>query len=281
MKSINDILLRGESLLKEITADYKIDAKLLLEFSLKKDSTYIFMNKFEDMDDDSIKAYQVLLDRRHSGEPLQYIIGVQSFMGLDFIVKPGVLIPRSDTENLVLAVMDKIKENNFEKVLDIGTGSGAIHLSLCHYLKNVTCTTVDISDAAISIAKENAVNLQVRDRVKYVKSDVFENINTKFDVIVSNPPYIPTQVIDGLQEELMHEPKIALDGGQDGYDFYRRIIKESPDYFNDTGILAFEVGHDQSRVIKDLLESSGFKDIEIHCDLSGIERVVLARYERL
>lgn len=281
MKSINDILLRGESLLEEITPDYKIDAKLLLEFALKKDSTYIFMNKFEDMDEDVIELYRSLINRRHSGEPLQYIIGSQSFMGLDFIVRPGVLIPRSDTENLVLAVMDKIKENNYKTVLDIGTGSGAIHLSLCHYLKDVTCTTVDISDAAISIAKENAVNLQVRDRVKYVKSDVFENINTKFDVIVSNPPYIPTQVIDGLQLELTHEPKIALDGGQDGYDFYRRIIKESPEYFNDTGILAFEVGHDQSRVIKDLLESSGFKNVEIHCDLSGIERVVLARYERL
>ena len=281
MKCINDILRRGESLLEEITQDYRIDAKLLLEYVLQKDSLYIFMNKEEILDEAVIHQYELLLARRHSGEPLQYIIGHQSFMGLDFRVAPGVLIPRSDTENLVLKVIEKIKESNYKEVLDIGTGSGAIHISLCHYLENVTCTTVDISDAAISIAKENAVNLGVRDRVKYVKSDIFENINTRFDVIVSNPPYIPTKVIDDLQEELSHEPKIALDGGEDGYDFYRRIINESPEYFNDTGILAFEVGHDQSQMIKSLLESSGFIDVEIHCDLSGIERVVLARYERL
>jgi len=281
MKCINDILRRGESLLEEITQDYRIDAKLLLEYVLQKDSLYIFMNKEEILDEAVIHQYELLLARRHSGEPLQYIIGHQSFMGLDFKVAPGVLIPRSDTENLVLKVIEKIKESNYKEVLDIGTGSGAIHISLCHYLENVTCTTVDISDAAISIAKENAVNLGVRDRVKYVKSDIFENINTRFDVIVSNPPYIPTKVIDDLQEELSHEPKIALDGGEDGYDFYRRIINESPEYFNDTGILAFEVGHDQSQMIKSLLESSGFIDVEIHCDLSGIERVVLARYERL
>ncbi|MBI9015511.1 MAG: peptide chain release factor N(5)-glutamine methyltransferase [Clostridiales bacterium] len=281
MKRINDILRRGESLLEEITQDYKIDAKLLLEYVLQKDSLYIFMNKDEIVDEALIHQYDLLLDRRHSGEPLQYIIGHQSFMGLDFKVAPGVLIPRSDTENLVLKVIEKIKEFNYKEVLDIGTGSGAIHISLCHYLENVTCTTVDISETAIAIAKENAENLGVRDRVKYVKSDIFENINTRFDVIVSNPPYIPTKVIDDLQEELSHEPKIALDGGEDGYDFYRRIINESPEYFNDTGILAFEVGHDQSQVIKSLLESSGFTNVEIHCDLSGIERVVLARYERL
>lgn len=281
MKSINDILLRGESLLREITEDYRIDAKLLLEFVLQKDSTFIFMNKNESMDELAIKKYENALNRRHSGEPLQYIVGTQSFMGLDFIVRPGVLIPRSDTENLVLAVIEKVKKNNFKTILDIGTGSGAIHLSLCHYLEGVICTSVDISDAAIEIAKENAVKLEVRHRVKYVKSDIFENIDERFDVIVSNPPYIPTQVIETLQKELAHEPKIALDGGRDGYDFYRRIISESPEYFNDTGILAFEVGHDQSQTIKSLLESSGFIDVEIHCDLSGIERVVIARYERL
>lgn len=281
MKSINDILKYGESKLASITEDFQIDAKLLLEHILDKDSVYLFLNKFEDVEDEMIERYKASIERRVQGEPLQYIIGVQSFMGLDFMVAPGVLIPRSDTENLVSMVIEKIKHSNYKKVLDIGTGSGAIHISLCHYLKDIECSTVDISEAAIEIAQKNAENLGVKDRIKYVKSDVFENINETFDVIVSNPPYIPTEVIEGLQVELTHEPIIALDGGKDGYDFYRRIIKESPDYFNDEGILAFEVGHDQSRVIKDLLESSGFKDVEIHCDLSGIERVVLARYERL
>ncbi|MCH4889361.1 peptide chain release factor N(5)-glutamine methyltransferase [Acidaminobacter sp. JC074] len=280
MKSINDILKYGEEKLKEATEDYLIDAKLLLEFVLDKDSLYIFMNKDKDLSDAEIEKYEAVLKRRFAGEPLQYIVGQQAFMGLDFYVAPGVLIPRSDTENLVTKVIEKIKSSGYQTVLDIGTGSGAIHISLCHYLESIHCTTVDISEDAIKIAKKNAEALNVKDRVKYVKSDVFENIDETFDVIVSNPPYIPTEVIDGLQKELFHEPKIALDGGQDGYDFYRRIIKESPKYLNNHGLLAFEVGHDQSRVIEALLIEAGFIDVEIHQDLSGIERVVLARYER-
>lgn len=281
MKSINDILRYGESELKDSTEDYLIDSKLLLEYVLNENSVYIFMNKHKIMNASDERKYIELIERRCAGEPLQYIIGHQSFMGLDFIVGPGVLIPRSDTENLVTKVIERIKANDYKSVLDIGTGSGAIHIALCHYLKDINCTTVDISEEAIAIAKKNAINLGVKDRVKYVKSDVFENINETFDVIVSNPPYIPTEVIEGLQKELFHEPHIALDGGKDGYDFYRRIIKESPEYFGAEGMLAFEVGHDQAQMIKQLLEGSGFKDVEIHCDLSGIERVVLARYERL
>lgn len=281
MKSINDILRYGESELKDSTEDYLIDSKLLLEYVLNESSVYIFMNKHKIMNASDERKYIELIERRRAGEPLQYIIGHQSFMGLDFIVGPGVLIPRSDTENLVTKVIERIKANDYKSVLDIGTGSGAIHIALCHYLKDINCTTVDISEEAIAIAKKNAINMGVKDRVKYVKSDVFENINGTFDVIVSNPPYIPTEVIEGLQKELFHEPHIALDGGKDGYDFYRRIIKESPEYFGAEGMLAFEVGHDQAQMIKQLLEGSGFKDVEIHCDLSGIERVVLARYERL
>ena len=280
MKSINDILKHGEEKLKVVTDDYLIDAKLLLEFVLNKDSLYLFMNKDEIVTELQAKAYEAVLERRQGGEPLQYIVGHQSFMGLEFYVAPGVLIPRSDTENLVTLVIEEIKSNGYQNVLDIGTGSGAIHISLCHYLENINCTTVDISEDAIKIAKKNATALNVKDRVKYVKSDVFEKIDETFDVIVSNPPYIPTTVIDGLQKELAHEPKIALDGGEDGYDFYRKIIKEGPKYLNNHGLLAFEVGHDQSRIVKGLLLEAGFINVEIHCDLSGIERVVLARYER-
>lgn len=281
MKSIDDILKYGESILMDVTEDYKIDAKLLLEYTLEKDSVYLFLNKHEKVTVQQEEAYFAVLKRRATGEPLQYILGQQAFMGLNFFVGPGVLIPRSDTETLVLQVIDQIKRLQYKSVLDIGTGSGAIHIALCHYLKDIQCTTVDISEEAISIAKKNALNLGVRERVKYVKSDVFENIEEKFDVIVSNPPYIPTEVIQGLQKELFYEPFIALDGGVDGYDFYKKIIKESIHYLNPNGLLAFEVGHDQGRYVKQLLEKAGFCEVEIHCDLSGIERVVLARYERL
>lgn len=281
MKTINDILEYGQSCLKPITEDYMIDAKLLLEFVLEKDSTYLFLNRLETIDYEKVEKYEALIHRRVLGEPLQYIVGAQYFMGLEFNVAPGVLIPRSDTENLVSLVIDKIKENNYTKVLDIGSGSGAIHVSLCHYLKEIHCTTVDISEDAIRIASSNAEKMGVKDRITYIKSDVFTEVKTTFDVIVSNPPYIPTEVIEGLQVELSHEPKIALDGGTDGYDFYRRIIEEAPAYFNQEGLLAFEVGHDQGQTIKQMLESAGYKDVEVHCDLSGIERVVMARYERV
>lgn len=279
MKSINDILRYGESILEAVTPDYKIDARLLLEEVLDCDRMYLLLNKTETMDDTNIERYQTLLTRRQEGEPLQYILGHQEFMGLDFKVRPGVLIPRSDTEPLVEAIIERFGTR--KHILDIGAGSGAIHIALLHYLKQATAIAVDISKDALAIARENAERLGVMERLSYIESDVFEKIDESFDVIVSNPPYIPTAVIDGLQKELFHEPKIALDGGLDGYDFYRRIIREASEYLNDNGLLAFEVGHDQSSTIRDLLLQAGYSDIEIIKDLSRIERVVIARYERL
>lgn len=280
MKSINDILKYGESYLCGSTPDYLIDAKLLLEHVLECDGLYLFMHKQDEIISENIVNYKLLLDRRKTGEPLQYIVGHQEFMGLEFDVAPGVLIPRGDTEPLVEAIIERV--GDAKRILDIGAGSGAIHISLAHYLKHVECVSVDISDEALKIAQKNAVKLKVSDRITYFKSDVFEALKgQKFDVIVSNPPYIPTKVIEGLQKELMHEPKIALDGGEDGYDFYRRIILESKLYFNANGLLAFEVGHDQSKQIVSLLEEAGYKNIEIISDLGQIERVVMARYERL
>lgn len=279
MITINAILKYGESSLEAITPDFKIDARLLLEFVLSCDRMYILIHKLDALDEKQESAYKSLINRRVSGEPLQYIVGTQEFMGLEFNVKPGVLIPRSDTEPLVEAIINRI--GNSKSILDIGAGSGAIHVSLAYYLKDVQCVAVDISKDALEIASNNAKKLGVFDRVTYYHSDLFESLNERFDVIVSNPPYIPTEVIEGLQPELFHEPKIALDGGKDGYDFYRAIILGAKDYFNDQGLLAFEVGHDQSRDIKAMLEEAGYTHIEIIKDLSSVERVVLARYERL
>lgn len=277
--NINDILKYGESKLENITQDYLIDARLLLEHVLECNRMYLLLNKFEEVDAHKIHLYEKVIQRRASGEPLQYIVGTQEFMGLTFIVAPGVLIPRSDTEPLVEALMKRMKGN--EHFLDIGTGSGAIHISLLHHFKNATAVSVDISAEALEIAKKNAENLKVTNRIKYLESNLFEKIHEKFDVIVSNPPYIPTEDLKTLQKELSHEPKIALDGGDDGYDFYRAIIKAAPEYFNEAGLLAFEVGHDQARTIKKLLEDADYQHIEIIEDLSHIERVVIARYERL
>jgi release factor glutamine methyltransferase len=143
------------------------------------------------------------------------------------------------------------------------------------------CTAVDISEKALEISEENAKKHGVLDRINYVKSNLFEQVNEKYDIIVSNPPYIPTKVIEGLQDELFHEPFIALDGGEDGYDFYRTIISQARDYLNDDGLIVLEVGHDQARTIEVLLKDNGYHHIEIIKDLSQIERVVLARYERI
>lgn len=278
MPSINDILRYGESFLKDTTRDYLIDAKLLLEHVLDESSIYIFMHREDVMDLEKEKLYKSLLERRKTGEPLQYIVGHQSFMGLDFDVKSGVLIPRSDTEVLVEKVIEK-NQQDYPRILDIGAGSGAIHISLAHYIKGAQLVAVDISKDAIEIARHNAKKLEVYDRIDYIESDVFENVSGIFDIIVSNPPYIPSEVIDGLQKELFHEPRIALDGGNDGYDFYRRIIDEGRSYLKIDGLMAFEVGHDQSDIVQKLFEEAGFYSIEIFSDLSGIRRVVMARLE--
>jgi release factor glutamine methyltransferase len=279
MKSINDILRYGESLLEEVTPDFKIDAKYLLEYVLACDSLYLFMNKDKAVTEEEKSQYLQLISRRKKHEPLQYIIGSQSFMGLDFNVRPGCLIPRSDTEPLVEAVLSR--GMNKKTLLDIGSGSGAIHISIAYTLRQMLCTAVDISEKALEISEENAKKHGVLDRINYVKSNLFEQVNEKYDIIVSNPPYIPTKVIEGLQDELFHEPFIALDGGEDGYDFYRTIISQARDYLNDDGLIVLEVGHDQARTIEVLLKDNGYHHIEIIKDLSQIERVVLARYERI
>lgn len=279
-QTINELILFGEKKLKNITDNNLLDSKLLLSEVLNSDSIYLFLNSKEMVSEEKNKLYNSYLDRRILGEPLQYIIGHQEFMGLEFLVKEGVLIPRSDTEILVETVLNKLDSNGAYKILDIGTGSGAVHISLAHFMKNSEFVSVDISDIPIEIAKKNAIINNVSNRITYYNSDLFENIKEKFNVIVSNPPYIPTEVIDGLQNEVSFEPKIALDGGKDGYDFYKRIIIEAKDYLIGIGLVAFEVGHDQANTIKELFRLAGYVDIEIYKDLSSIERVVIARYER-
>ncbi|KAA5805547.1 peptide chain release factor N(5)-glutamine methyltransferase, partial [Thermoanaerobacterium thermosaccharolyticum] len=198
------------------------------------------------------------------------------FMGLIFNVSPSVLIPRNDTEILVEEVLKRLKSG--DTVLDIGTGSGAIAVSIAKY-KDVKVYAVDISDEALEVAKENACENGVSDKVIFIKSDLFSSIpkDIKFDLIVSNPPYIRSNEINELQEEVKREPKIALDGGEDGLTFYRRIVKDSINYIKFGGIIAFEVGFNQAWDVKDILIDSGYSDIEVVKDLQGIDRVVLGK----
>lgn len=201
-------------------------------------------------------------------------------MGLDFFVKEGVLIPRPDTETLVEEIIDLCKDKNEEvDILDIGTGSGAITVSLAKYITNSKVMSFDISEIPLQVGKINAINNDVDNKIEFVKSDVFSAIKDKeiqFDVIVSNPPYIPKKDIETLHTQVKdYEPYNALEGGEDGLDFYRQITKESIDYLKQGGILAYEVGHDQAEDVSEIMKSYGYTKIYKKKDIQGIDRVVI------
>ena len=201
-------------------------------------------------------------------------------MELDFFVKEGVLIPRPDTETLVEEIIELCKNKSEQiNILDIGTGSGAITVSLAKYIENSKVMSFDISDIPLEVGKINAINNEVDNKIEFVKSDVFSAIKDtekQFDVIVSNPPYIPKKDIETLHTQVKdYEPYNALEGGEDGLDFYRQITKESIDYLKQGGILAYEVGHDQAEDVSEIMKSYGYTKIYKKKDIQGIDRVVI------
>jgi release factor glutamine methyltransferase len=232
------------------------------------------------LDKDAYDLYMKCVQRRMKKEPLQYIIGKQSFMGLDFKVNSNVLIPRQDTETLVETVISHYKQSQVESLLDLCTGSGCIAISLGFYTAIKQIVAVDISKDALQIAEENA-KINHIDHIQFVQSNLFENIEGSFDMIVSNPPYIPTQDIEELMEDVKnYEPKLALDGLEDGLYFYRTIAKESLDYLNGNGYLFFEIGYNQGQEVKNILKEKGYEELNILKDLAGLDRVVYGRKSR-
>jgi len=219
--------------------------------------------------------------RRTEGEPLQYIIGRWSFMGLEFIVTPDVLIPRPDTETVVESLLPAARGIKSPRVLDLCCGSGCIGISMCALVPRCTAVMCDISPAALEIARRNAelncVNRRVETVIVDVRAPVWESEPGKFDIIVSNPPYIPTEEIDTLQRELAFEPRIALDGGEDGLDFFRAIIKNFPTLLKKGGLLAFECGAGQDGTVAAMMEGAGFSDVHISPDLNGIGRLIYGK----
>lgn len=218
------------------------------------------------------------------GRPIQYILGDTEFMGLEFKVREGVFIPRPETEILAEETINIVKLLNCQtvKLLDIGTGSGNIAVSLAKYFLNVEITAVEVSDIALEVAKENAKIHDVYGKIKFLKSDLFSNISIlhpKFDIIVSNPPYIPRDEIDNLSVQVNFEPLSALDGGGDGLDFYRRIIKDAPRFLKKQGYLIFEMGDSQAKEIEEIFEASPqFKIINKIKDYNSIDRVMVAQH---
>ena len=225
-----------------------------------------------EMDAELLARYDAGIARMAQGEPLQYVLGTQEFMGCDFRVDARVLIPREDTATLVECAARHIGERRL-RVLDIGTGSGAIAIMLSRLCKNAQVTAVDISGDALAVAQENARNLGAQ--VRFVQSDLMSAlVGERFDVIVSNPPYIRSQEIDTLAREVRKEPHCALDGGADGLDFYKRIVPAVGDFLTPGGMLCFEVGYDQARDVRVLMDAQGFMKTGTRYDLNGIERVV-------
>jgi len=285
--SIEYLLNDGMNILKE--RDYNnpfLDLQLILMHLLKKDKIYLYAHKDEIVDEEIIKKYYEMINKRDSGYPLQYMLHSQEFMGLDFYVEEGVLIPRPDTETLVEKIIDLVKNSEYKdkhiNILDIGTGSGAIALSLAYYIKNASVTAIDISDTAVKVANINKKNLAI-ENAEMIKGDLFGNLNTqdkKFHIIVSNPPYIEKEEIEKLQIEVAkYEPRLALDGGDSGLIYYERISNIVKDIIYDNGILSVEIGHNQAETVSNMFRNTNlFHKIEVDKDLYGNTRLVTAYY---
>ena len=273
-ESYEQLLLDAAERLKAAEiADADIDAWYLLEFVTGMNRALYFLEKYNRPSDEEIRKFEELLEKRISHIPLQHITGRQEFMGLDFIVSEDVLCPRQDTETLVESVLEY---TSGRKVLDVCTGSGCIAVALMKLGNASCCDAVDLSEAALDIAKQNAELNDVS--INFIKSDMFEKIDGKYDIIVSNPPYIRPDVIETLMPEVReHEPLMALDGGSDGLDFYRIIAAQSKEHLEENGILAVEIGYDQWEDVSELFRQNGFRDIVRIKDLSQNDRVVMCK----
>lgn len=255
--------------------DAAVDAWYLLEFTTGISRAMYFLKMQDEMSEEQKEKYQEYIQIRASHIPLQHITGVQEFMGMEFDVNEHVLVPRQDTEVLVENVLKILRPGM--KILDICTGSGCILISLLKMCQGVLGTGTDVSEEALKVAERNNAKLRVEARL--IQSDLFENVQGKYDVIVSNPPYIRTAVIEELKEEVKcHDPFIALDGKEDGLYFYREIVDKSRAFLNSGGKLYFEIGHDQGEDVKRLMEDAGFVDIIVKKDLAGLDRVVSGMY---
>lgn len=283
--SIEYLLNDGIKILEK--RDYNnpsLDLQLILMYLLNKDKIYLYTHKDEIISEETAKKYYEMVTKRNSGYPLQYMLNSQEFMGLKLYVEEDVLIPRSDTETLVEKII-KIAENAEYKdrvinILDIGTGSGAIAVSLAYYINSSNITAIDISETAIKVANINKKNLAL-ENLEIIKADLFADLNMgnkKFDIIVSNPPYIEKEEIDKLQIEVaQYEPRLALDGGNSGLIYYEKIKQIAEDIICQNGILSVEIGHNQAEAVSALFKDiKSVKKIEVDKDLYGKDRIVTA-----
>ena len=295
----SQVYKEGTRRLKECEIrEAELDARLLLEYVCKTDRNTLLAHPDREVSEEEENRFFALIGRREKREPLQYITGEQDFMGLPFKTGRDTLIPRQDTECLVEEALKELHDGM--DILDLCCGTGCILLSLLWYSNDCKGTGADIDANAVALAKENHRILSEKKQVKsatdemagfgageggqglnaeFFVSDLFEQVEGRYDMIVSNPPYIPAGVIDGLDPEVKdYEPRRALDGGADGLDFYKILAKESKEYLKRGGVIFLEIGFDQGEAVKMLLEQEGYKNVEVLKDLAGLDRVVRAHF---
>lgn len=273
---IKEALIEGRDFLKNLEyTDPIYETRKILGEILERDLSYLVSHDNEELSASVERKYFDILKKRQEGIPLQYILGREDFYGRTFTVLEGVLIPRQDTEISVEVILKILKNNNIKNLLEIGCGSGIVSVTLDLETKGqVDITAVDISPQAIKNTNVNKNNL--KSNIKILESNLFEEINEKFDLIYSNPPYIKSHEIENLQVEVRdHEPRLALDGGSDGLYFYRKIIKDAPNFLNSHGYLVFEIGYDEAEDISSIMRENF--DLEIYKDLNNLDRVVVGR----
>ena len=279
--NIKEILEFGINKLKENNIkDPIFKSKILLANTLNKSKEYLLINEQEVLEEENVSKYTENIEKLCKNIPLQYLTNKQEFMGLDFFVNENVLIPQPDTEILVEEVIDICKNEYKDKekicILDLCTGSGCIGISIEKKINNSKVILSDISNQALDVAKNNSIKHDTK--LEIIQSDLFNNINSKFDIIVSNPPYIKTDVIKTLDKEVQNEPQIALDGGEDGLNVYRRIVNEAYNYLNENGYLCLEIGYDQKdEVIKLLKNEEKYKDTYCKKDLENRDRIIVCK----
>ena len=288
-ETLNGLLKNGQKILEQSgIREAGLDAWLLLEYITGKSRAYYFAHGDEGVTEETACRYQELIRKRAEHIPLQHLTHQAFFMGYEFYVNEDVLVPRQDTETLMEAALELLKGNKAPRILDMCTGSGCIITSLLLEVPEASGTGVDLSEKALEVAIRNARELGTADRTKFVKSDLFsaeyfskkDNAEkvTGYDMLISNPPYIPSGEIEGLMEEVrLHDPRMALDGMEDGLYFYREITRQAMDHIRPGGWLLYEIGCEQGKDVKELLEKEGFIKTEIRQDLCGLDRVVLGQ----
>ncbi len=276
--TIHDVLKLNITKLKEHNIEEPIlKAKILLAFVLCKTKEYLLINQNEEINKDIIKIYETNIEKIINGFPIQYITNKKEFMGLDFFVNESVLIPRNDTEILVEESLNIIKKHNMHEILDLCTGSGAIAVSIAKNIENAKIIATDISEEALKIAEKNAMQNEVSKRILFKKSDMFNDIDCLFDLVISNPPYIEEKTIKKLSNEVQKEPQIALNGGKDGLKFYRIIANNAKKVLRKNGYLLLEIGYNQKNDVIKILDNSKYKNIYSKKDLEGNDRIIVCQ----